>query len=49
MTLLVIVGIMALAIGCSLVDCRLDNRDEMMRQHGFHNRSGPDEERGRRA
>jgi hypothetical protein len=37
--LLVILGIMALAIGCMLVDWRLDNQDERACRRGFHNRS----------
>jgi hypothetical protein len=39
MTLLVILGIVALAIGCMLVGWRLDKHDEMARRRDFHNRS----------
>jgi hypothetical protein len=39
MTLFVILGIAAFAIGFVLVGWRLDRRNQMMRQRGFHNRS----------
>jgi hypothetical protein len=39
MTLLVILGIAALAIGFALVGWQLDKHDEMTRRRGFHNRS----------
>jgi hypothetical protein len=36
---LLILGIMALAIGFVLVGWRLNDRNEIARQRGFHNRS----------
>jgi hypothetical protein len=39
MTLFVILGAMALAIGFVLVGWQLDKHDERARQRGFHNRS----------
>jgi hypothetical protein len=39
MTLLVILGIAAFAIGFVLVGWWLDQRNEMVRQRGLHNRS----------
>jgi hypothetical protein len=35
MTLLVILGIMALAIACVLIGWRLDNREERTHRRGF--------------
>jgi hypothetical protein len=39
MTLLVILGIAVVAIGLVLVGWQLDNRNEKVRQRGFHHRS----------
>jgi hypothetical protein len=39
MTLLVILGIVVLGIGCVLIGWWLDKRNEMVRQRGLHNRS----------